>query len=278
MSDLHHIETSHGTLAYRESAGDGLPALMIHGNSTCREVFRNQLDGAIGAAHRCVAFDLPGHGASEDARDLDRTYNVQGYGAAAIELMQGLGITRYAVLGWSLGGIIAIDMMSQSKALAGVMITGSPPITQGKGAVAEGFCGDIEHSIASKQLLSDEEIDMFARNTCGSDAPYDPFLKDAVTRCDGRARSLMIAKLACGIGPNQQEIAVNAPNPFAIVNGALDAFIHNDFIAGLPYRNIWQRKVHDIPGIGHAPFWEAPEMFDPYLSGFLNDVTKPTGE
>ena len=273
MSDLHHIETSHARLAYRESAGKGLPLLMIHGNSTCREVFRNQLDGAIGAAHRCVAFDLPGHGASEDARDPDRTYNVQGYGAAAIELMRGLGIDRYAVLGWSLGGHIAIDMMSQSDGLAGVMITGSPPITQGKGAVGEGFDGDIEHSIASKQALSDDEVDMFAHNTCGPNAPYDPFLKEAVARCDGRARSLMIAKLACGVGPNQHDLAVNASIPFAIVNGAEDAFIHNDFIAGLPYTNIWQGKVHDIPEAGHAPFWEAPELFDPYLSKFLEDVT-----
>lgn len=273
MSALKHIDTSHARLAYRESTGSGLPVLMIHGNSTCKEVFRNQLDGAIGAAYRCVAFDLPGHGDSEDASDPDRSYNVQGYAATAAELMQNLGITRYAVLGWSLGGHIAIDMMAATDALAGVMITGSPPITQGKGAVAEGFSGDIEHSIASKQILSNAEIDMFARGTCGLDAPYDPFLKTAVARCDGRTRSLMIAKLACGVGPNQQHIATNAPVPFAIVNGGEDAFIHNDFIAGLSYKNIWENKVHDIPGIGHAPFWEAPDQFDTYLSRFLQTFT-----
>lgn len=274
MSDLAYIDTSHARLAYVETAGAGLPLLMIHGNSTSHQVFRNQLDGAIGAKHRCIAFDLPGHGASEDAADPDLSYNMKGYAAAAIELMRALGIERYAVLGWSLGGHIALDMMAQTQALAGVMITGSPPITQGKGAVAEGFAGDIEHSIASKQILSDEEIDVFAHNTCGPNAPYDPFLKEAVTRCDGRARSLMIAKLACGVGENQQHLAVNAPVPLAIVNGAEDAFIHNEFIARLPYRNLWDKKVHDLAGIGHAPFWEAPETFDAYLSRFLNDLSQ----
>ena len=273
MSTLSFAETSHARLAYRESAGTGLPLLMIHGNSTCREVFRNQLDGQIGAAHRCIAFDLPGHGASDDATDPDRSYNVQGYGAAAIELMRGLGITRYAVLGWSLGGHIALDMMTQDADLAGVMITGSPPITQGKGAISQGFTGDIEHSIASKQVLSEAEIEMFAHATCGPDAPYDPFLKEAVARCDGRSRALMIAKLACGVGPNQQDIALNPPVPFAIVNGAEDAFIHNDFIADLPYRTIWEGKVHDIPGTDHAPFWETPDVFDAYLSRFLKTLT-----
>lgn len=272
MSDLQFIDTSHARLAYRESGGSGLPLLMIHGNSTCREVFRNQLDGQIGAAHHCIAFDLPGHGASDDASDPDHSYNVQGYTSAATQLMENLGIARYAVLGWSLGGHIAIDMMAQSDALAGVMITGSPPITQGKGAIAEGFAGDIEHSIASKQILSDEEIDMFAHATCGPNAPYDPFLEKVVARCDGRARALMMAKLACGVGPNQQDLATNAPVPFAIVNGAEDPFIHNDFIAGLPYKNIWEDKVHDIPGIGHAPFWEAPDAFNAYLGRFLTTL------
>ncbi|MCE8000883.1 MAG: alpha/beta hydrolase [Rhodobiaceae bacterium] len=266
------VETTHGVLALRESAGTGPAVLMIHGNSTCREVFRNQLDGAIGAAYRCIAFDLPGHGASDDAIDPDRTYNTTGYAEAAIEVMQMLGVDRYAVLGWSLGGHIALDMMAQTSALSGVMITGAPPITQGKGAVGQGFTGDIEHSTASKQILTDAEIETFAHTTCGPNAPYDPFLKEAVARCDGRARSLMVAKLACGIGPNQQALAINAPVPLAIVNGADDAFIHNDFIASLPYRTLWDGKVHDIPGVGHAPFWEAPDRFDPYLDRFLAHV------
>ena len=273
MSDLKFIDNSHARLAYRESSGTGLPLLMIHGNSTSGEVFRNQLGGAIGAKHRCIAFDLPGHGDSEDAKDPDRTYWMEGYAAAAVELMQSLGINRYAVLGWSLGGHIALDMMAQTDALAGVMITGSPPITQGKGAMLEGFIGDLEHSMASKQILTDEDIYAFAHATCGPDAPYDPFLEKVVARCDGRARSLMIAKLACGVGRNQQDLAINAHVPLAIVNGDDDAFIHNKFISGLPYKNLWDGKVYDIPKVGHAPFWEAPAAFDEYLTKFLNDIT-----
>lgn len=139
--------------------------------------------------------------------------------------------------------------------------------------MTEGFTIDIEHSIASKQILTEDEIDFFAHNTCGPDAPYEDFLEAAVRRCDGRSRSLMIAKLACGIGPSQQELAANSPVPLAIVNGAEDAFIHNDFVAGLVYRNLWEGKVHDLPGLGHAPFWEAPDVFDPILRRFLGSLT-----
>ncbi|MBY5989961.1 MULTISPECIES: hypothetical protein [Roseovarius] len=154
MSALEHCDASNARLACHESAGNGLPVPMIHGNSTCREVFRNQLDGAIGP-------------------------------------------------------------------------------------VAEGFAGGIEQTITSKWLLSDDEIDKFAHNTCGSSAPYDPFLKEAVARCDGRARSLVNATLACGVGPSQQDLAINASLPFAFINGAEAPFIHDDFIAGRPCSNFW---------------------------------------
>ncbi|GAB5469599.1 MAG: alpha/beta hydrolase [Rhodospirillales bacterium] len=272
MSDRGFVETSHARIAYRSSAGGGLPLLMIHGNSTCREVFRNQLDGRIGAAFKCVAFDLPGHGESSDAVDPDRTYNLQGYAATAVEVMQALAIDRYAVLGWSLGGHIALDMTVLTDSLVGVMITGSPPIHQGRAAIDEGFAGGIETSLAAKRLLSDEEIDLFAHNTCGPKAPYDPFLKTAVARTDGRARALMIAKLACGIGPSQRELAVDAPLPLAIVDGAEDPYIRADYIAALPYKTLWEGKVHELEGVDHAPFWEVPEVFDTYLDRFLKSL------
>jgi pimeloyl-ACP methyl ester carboxylesterase len=265
-------DTSHGRIAYATSEGDGPTVLMIHGNSTCWKVFRNQLGGEVGGTYRCIAMDLPGHGASDDAIDTNRTYNMQGYAEAAIELMEKLGHGRYAVLGWSLGGHIALDMLTRSDALTGVMITGSPPIGQEPGSVQEGFDGDIERGLAAIRVLTDEEIDQFAHGTCGANAPYDPFLLEAVRRCDGRARSLMVAKLAAGIGPSQRDAAVNSPVPLAIVNGEKDPFIRADYIASLPYNNLWEDKVHILEGLDHAPFWEDPARFDPYLLRFLKSL------
>ena len=39
------IVTSHGYLAEEETGGSGIPVLLIHGNSSCRGVFRNQMQG-----------------------------------------------------------------------------------------------------------------------------------------------------------------------------------------------------------------------------------------
>jgi hypothetical protein len=49
MTALHQLSTSHGSIVVEE-AGRGLPVLLIHGNSLSREVFRNQLGGALSAA------------------------------------------------------------------------------------------------------------------------------------------------------------------------------------------------------------------------------------
>jgi pimeloyl-ACP methyl ester carboxylesterase len=69
MSRQYTLATSHGSIAVEETGHGGLPTLLIHGNSSCRGVFRNQMEGPLAKNHRLIAFDLPGHGQSSDAPD-----------------------------------------------------------------------------------------------------------------------------------------------------------------------------------------------------------------
>ena len=131
--------TSHGEIAWTSSGGEGPTLLLIHGNSSCKEVFRHQLESPIGGRYCCIAMDLPGHGASDDALDPERTYSIPGYADVAIELMAALGHERYTVFGWSLGGHVGLDMLSKSSAPNGLMICGTPPIGRGGDSVAVGF-------------------------------------------------------------------------------------------------------------------------------------------
>lgn len=92
--------------------------LLIHGNSSCREVFRHQLQGRICDSHRLVAFDLPGHGESSDAPDPLRSYTRS-------------GLAEAVVLGWSLGGHVGIEMTARFPGLRGLMVIGAPPAAFG---------------------------------------------------------------------------------------------------------------------------------------------------
>lgn len=265
----HRIDTSHASIAVSDTGGDGPVLLMIHGNSSCRQVFRNQLDGDIGQAFRCIAFDLPGHGESGDATDPERTYWMPGYAETAIEVMQALDIPAYAVLGWSLGGHIGLEMMARSPALTGLMISGTPPFAATSESLDAGFKPSEHMGLAGQEVFSEQDVSDYAHSTCGENAPFEPFLLEAVARTDGRARRLMFERILAPEAADQQAIALASPVPLAIVNGEEDVFINNDFIAGLPYKNLWEDTVHRLPGIGHAPFWEVPETFDPYLRRFM---------
>ncbi|SDJ53413.1 alpha/beta fold hydrolase [Salipiger marinus] len=270
--ETHRIETSQAAIAASDTGGSGPVLLMIHGNSSCRKVFRNQLEGTIGKAFRCIAIDLPGHGESSDAIDPERTYWMPGYADAAIEVMRALDIPKYAILGWSLGGHIGLEMLTRSASITGLMISGTPPFARSDESLGAGFKPSEHMSLAGQDALSEQNVSDYAHSTCGANAPFEPFLSDAVARTDGRARKLMFSRILAPESVDQQEIAVNSPVPLAIVNGEEDVFIDNDFIAALPYKNLWEGTVHRLPGIGHAPFWEAPSQFDPYLHRFISSL------
>ena len=92
------IATSHGSLAVEESGEGGIPVLLIHGNSFCRGVFRNQMQGQIAKNHRLISFDLPGHGQSSNAVDPTRTYTRSGLAEATVELLDKLGVAEASSL------------------------------------------------------------------------------------------------------------------------------------------------------------------------------------
>ncbi len=67
---LYH--TPNGALAVHQSAGDGPPIVLVHGNSSSARAFSRQLEGSLGRRRRLVAIDLLGHGRSENASDPGR--------------------------------------------------------------------------------------------------------------------------------------------------------------------------------------------------------------
>ena len=57
----------------------------------------------------------------------------------------------------------------------------------------------------------------------------------------------------------------------AIVNGENDPFVRLSYFEALHYGALWEH-CHVVPGVGHAPFWERPDLFNPMLSRFADAV------
>jgi pimeloyl-ACP methyl ester carboxylesterase len=262
------IATSHGSIAVEESGDDGIPVLLIHGNSFCRGVFRNLMQGEIPRNHRLIAFDLPGHGESDDAPDPQRSYTRPGLADAAVELLDKLGVAEVIVFGWSLGGHIGIEMMSRFPGMRGLMISGAPPVRHNQ--MSQGFRGSPHRSVAGKEELSKADIDSLVESIFGESA--EAFLRHAVARADGRFRKRLFEASRAGEGVDQRSMVESSLVPLAVVNGGADPFVNLEYFDTVAYANLWESRCHRLSGLGHAPFWEAPGDFNPVLERFLLDV------
>jgi len=262
------IPTSHGILAVEESGESGIPVLLIHGNSFCRGVFRNQMQGKIAKNHRVIAFDLPGHGQSSDAPGPHRSYMRPGLADATVELLHKLGVAEAIVFGWSLGGHIGIELIPRFPGMRGLMICGAPPV--GRNQMSQAFKGSPQTGAASKQDISEAEIETLVENIFGDSS--EPFLREAVARADGRFRRRLFEAARAGEGVDQRLIVENSPVPLAVVNGGADRLVNLDYSDTVSYANLWEGRCHRLSGLGHAPFWEAPGDFNPLLERFLHDV------
>ena len=264
----HMIATSHGSLAVEESGQGGIPVLLIHGNSFCRGVFRNQMQGQLAKNHHFIGFDLPGHGQSSNAADPKRSYTRPGLADAAVELLDKLGVAEAIVFGWSLGGHIGIEMIPRFPGMRGLMISGAPPVSHNQ--MSQGFKASPHRGVAGKQELFEADIDAFVERIFGESA--EAFFLHAVARADGRFRKRLFEAARAGEGVDQRLIVESSPVPLAVVNGGMDRFVNLDYFDTVAYANLWEGRCHRLSGVGHAPFWEAPGDFDPVLERFLQDV------
>ena len=263
------IRTPQADLLVSESAGPGMPIVMIHGSGATRAVFARQFDSPLADAHRLIAFDLPGHGESSDAADPATDYTLTGLARSAAELLDSMGIGRAIVYGWSLGGHVAIELASFHPAVHGLMLTGAPPVSKGFFGMLRGFHANWDMLLASKKLYSERDAERFEKLCFGDSA--DPSFRDAILRTDGRLRVVVARSMMAGKGADQKQVVEAAAFPVAIVNGEDDPFIRLNYFDTLDCGTLWE-QCHVVPGAGHAPFWERPDLFNPMLSRFAETV------
>lgn len=264
------IVTPHADIRLTETAGTGLPLLLLHGAGASRKVFEPQLQSPLAERHRMIIMDLPGHGESSDARDPAWTYSLPGFADCVATVLRLLGVGRLAVFGWSLGGHIAIELLHRHIGIAGLMLTGAPPVARGPVAMLRGFHANWDMLLASKERLTPRDVDRYAYLCYGHDAP--PEMVEAIRRADGRVRSTFSRSMMRGEGEDQKRTVEDAEIPIAIVNGEFDPFVRRSYLAGLQLRHPWDGHPILLANAGHAAFRDVPEQFNALLMRFAADA------
>ena len=102
-----HVDVNGASIHYMlYGSGNADAVLLLHGGLGAAEDFGAQIE-ALAASYKVVAIDSRGHGRSTDD---DQPYGYHLMASDVMGVMDSLGIERAAVVGWSDGGNIGLDM------------------------------------------------------------------------------------------------------------------------------------------------------------------------
>ena len=258
-------------VAYMCSEGGGRAVVLVHGNSSSSQTWRPLLAGPFGKRHRCLALDLPGHGRSAPAVDR-AAYSLPGYAATLAGFCRQLDAADAVIVGWSLGGHIAIEAAPHLPDAAGFLVYGTPPVATAA-QMPEAFLPNPALNVGFTAEVSRDDAAAFAASFVapGSALALDGFVTD-ILRTDGAAREALFASVGEGRFADEVAIVAELGRPLAVLQGEQEQLISLDYLTKLTIPSLWRGAVQVVPGTGHAPHLEAPEEFTSLLEQFIADV------
>lgn len=105
-------------------AGDGCPVLLLHQTPRSWDEYRDVLP-LLGRHVRAIAMDTPGFGDSEPVLDP----SIAAWAAAALDLLDALGIERACIAGHHTGAVIAVEIAASAPdRVAGLVLSSCPMV------------------------------------------------------------------------------------------------------------------------------------------------------
>jgi len=252
-----------------ESVGQGRPLVLLHGFALHGGLFA-QLLPALAQHHRVHVVDLPGHGHSDpiDPWTIDAV-------VAALERAFVAEPQPLAVMGWSLGGVIALAWaLAHPDRLRKLVLVGTSPR----------FVADESwpHAMAPAMLARfGDELRVACRLTLqrflslqvqGSEAGYATLvaLRHQLFARGEPDPVMLHAALGTLASADLRGDVARIAIPTLVVAGERDTLAPPEASAWL-VQALPAAQLLRLPGAGHAPFLSHPEAFRDALLGFLAD-------
>lgn len=264
MSLQQRVRLANGlALDVRESGSPhGRPLILLHGvtdSALSMAPFMAELDPSI----RAIAVTVRGHGDS----DKPAAYGFGDFVGDLVQLLDRLGLTQAAVLGHSMGSMIAQRLaMARPDRVSALVLVGAMPGLKGNVPAREFY----DTAVADLADPVDPALaQAFQESTLAHPVPAD-FLRLVVSesvKVPARVwRACFDTMLPEDLEPDLKRIAC----PTLLVWGDQDGFALRDDQERLR-RGIAGAVLETLAGHGHAPHWEAPARVARRASRFLLD-------
>ncbi len=112
-----------GLRMYYEARGSGPPLVLLHGGLGAIEMYAPILP-VLSASHRVIAVDLQAHGRTAD---IDRPLRLELMADDVAALIRQLGLAKADLMGYSLGGGVALQTAIRHPQLVGRLVLVSTP-------------------------------------------------------------------------------------------------------------------------------------------------------
>ena len=264
MSELARIEAGRG----------GAPLLLVHGFTGAKSDFADHLDALAEAGFHAVAPDLPGHG--ESAGDV---FTFEALAGAVLELTVELGWASFALLGHSMGGVVAQHVAfatAPERLDALVLMDTSPGRFDVDAGVVDLACAVVEAEgmaallAVQKELGSPFESDAAARLRAER-AGWEELQDSKLLASSPDMYVAMARALTSDVDRTSQLAALRVPS--LVVVGEHDALLFEAsrrLATAIP-----GAELAVIAGAGHSPQVEAPAAWFDVVVSWLTRGTAP---
>jgi 3-oxoadipate enol-lactonase len=252
-------------LSYRDSGGGAAPLLLLHGLGSSGQIW-DGLALALTPAHRVIAPDLRGHGASAKPRG---GYSVRLLADDVAALLDHLGVEAAAVCGLSMGGAIAQTLAVDHRARVRALVledTWGYPTPAFAAALGARIQAVREHGLAHYAEAAIPQVFSERFRAANPQALDDYRARNA--QLDPEAIQSVMRGLVA-FDPRGRLATVRVPT--LVVVGSEDRLtprLHAEYL----HRVIPGSRLEVVEGAGHIPHLEAPAVFTRLLLDFLRDA------
>jgi pimeloyl-ACP methyl ester carboxylesterase len=257
---------------FRRVPGEGAPVVFVHGNPTHSEDWQPFLERLEGPG---LALDLPGWGRSARPSPSEFDYSMEGLGRFVRRFLQRMAVEELSLVMHDWGAVGLIPAQEDPDRVVRLVIVNAVPLLPGyrwhrtaRIWRTRGL-GELSSRLWSRWLL-----DQGLRESRGDWSRQDPAFVDMIWDHFDRDTMAAVLRLYRSGDPDRLAAAgrrlSSIAAPALVVWGGRDRYLPSSFGEAYAAR-LPNSELYELPGAGHWPWIDAPEVVDRVIRFLASD-------